>query len=137
MHRNTLTPRSARDGFTLIELMIVIAIVGILAGVAVPQFRSYQMNSKRTEALTNLQSLAVAQKAYFGERGAHIGVPAAEPGQSLGNAPSEQRRDVAPLAAAFANLGWTPDGNVYYDYDAIGSQTENGLDGAGCSCGPA
>lgn len=54
-------------GFTLIELMIVVAIIGILAAIAIPNFLNYQCKAKQSEARSNLAALAVAQEAYFAE----------------------------------------------------------------------
>jgi len=56
-------------GFTLIELMIVVAIIGILAAIAIPNFLSYQAKARQTEAKTNLGSVYVAETAFYGERG--------------------------------------------------------------------
>ena len=55
-------------GFTLIELMIVVAIIGILAAIAIPNFIKFQAKSKQSEAKTNLKAIFTAEKAYFGER---------------------------------------------------------------------
>src|SRR4051812_25203939 len=55
-------------GFTLIELMIVVAIIGILAAIAIPNFIKFQAKSKQSEAKTNLKAVFTSEKAYFGER---------------------------------------------------------------------
>ncbi len=52
-------------GFTLIELMIVIAIIGILAAIAIPQFSAYRVRSFNTIALSSLKDASLAQEAYF------------------------------------------------------------------------
>lgn len=57
--------RHAAQGFTLIELMIVVAIIAILATVAVPVFLYYIDKSKTTEAKVNLKTLADGALAYF------------------------------------------------------------------------
>jgi len=121
--------RSRRNAaFTMVELMIVIAIIGVLASVAVPGFVKYQMTSKRAEAFTNLRGLATSQKAFYGEWGSYVD-SAPEPWNTSGIAPSRQKRAVSALTAAFSGLGWTPEGDVYYDYDSCSSAGT-----AGCSC---
>lgn len=55
-------------GFTLIELMIVVAIIGILAAIAIPNFIRFQARSKQSEAKSNLKSLFTAQKSYYQEK---------------------------------------------------------------------
>src|SRR4051812_49832216 len=52
-------------GFTLIELMIVVAIIGILAAVAIPAFMDYMKKSKSTEASLNLNKIGKNLKTYF------------------------------------------------------------------------
>ena len=59
-----------RKGFTLIELMIVIAIIGILAAIAIPSFIKFQARSKTSEAKTNLKAIYIAESAYYTEKGA-------------------------------------------------------------------
>jgi len=52
-------------GFTLIELMIVIAIIGILAAIAIPQFSAYRTRSYNSAAQSDLRNAATAQEAYY------------------------------------------------------------------------
>jgi prepilin-type N-terminal cleavage/methylation domain-containing protein len=54
-------------GFTLIELMIVVAIIGILATVAIPAFMDYMKRSKRSEAVLQLDKIGKNAKRTYGE----------------------------------------------------------------------
>jgi prepilin-type N-terminal cleavage/methylation domain-containing protein len=58
-----------RIGFTLIELMIVVAIIAFLAIIAVPSFSKFLAKAKRSEAYMQLNSIYAAQKAYHAEHG--------------------------------------------------------------------
>ena len=58
----------SRKGFTLVELMIVVAIIGILAAIAVPNFIKFQAKAKQSEAKTMLRSYFTAQRHYFSEK---------------------------------------------------------------------
>lgn len=58
-------------GFTLIELMIVVAIIGALAVIAVPSYSRYVAKAKRAEAYMNLSSIYAAQKSYWAENGTY------------------------------------------------------------------
>ncbi len=65
----------SKKGFTLIELMIVVAIIGILAAIAIPNFLRFQAKSKQSEAKTNLGGIFVAEESHFAETNAyaHLG----------------------------------------------------------------
>ena len=63
-----------QKGFTLIELMIVVAIIGILAAIAIPNFLQYQMKARQSEAKTNLQAIKTSEVSFQAERGCYVGI---------------------------------------------------------------
>ncbi len=93
------TTRKSAKGFTLIELMIVVAIIGILAAIAIPNFLKFQAKAKQSEAKTNLAAVFTAQTAYFSEIG--------EYGQT------------------FAIVNWAAAGTPRYAYGQFGQSTGN------------
>ena len=64
--------RRLARGFTLIELMIVVAIIGILAAIAVPNFMKFQARARQSEAKANLKGFFTSVKAYFAEQGTYV-----------------------------------------------------------------
>jgi type IV pilus assembly protein PilA len=57
----------SNKGFTLIELMIVVAIIGILAAIAIPNFLNYQCKARQSEARAGLGTLQICKKSYWAE----------------------------------------------------------------------
>ncbi len=64
---NRILRNKTQRGFTLIELMIVVAIIGILAAVAIPKFLDYMKKSKRSEAELNLNAINKAADSEYSE----------------------------------------------------------------------
>lgn len=124
-----------QEGFTLIELMIVVAIIGILAAIAIPNFLQYQMKSRQSEAKTNLQAIKTSQVAFQAEQGCYIGIPVEGVIAPVGGTktipftwgPGIPGR-VPPTtwcivggfttALAFNDIGFRATGNVNYQYSS-------------------
>jgi type IV pilus assembly protein PilA len=59
--------KNSKSGFSLVELMVVVAIIGILATIAVPNFQRFQARAKQSNAKTELSGIYTAQKAFLVE----------------------------------------------------------------------
>ena len=121
-----------QKGFTLIELMIVVAIIGILAAIAIPNFLTYQLKSRQAEAKTNLQAIKTSEVAFQAERGCYIGVtangvvppvagvksvPFPWGGGPLATAPGALWCQAAGVfGGVFTDIGFVATGNVMYLY---------------------
>ena len=102
----------ARKGFTLIELMIVVAIIGILAAIAIPNFLRFQLKSKTSEGKVNLAAIRTAEESYLAEFGQYVAA-ADNPGSATVN-PMKQTWVVPALG--FDTIGWGPEGDVFFSY---------------------
>jgi prepilin-type N-terminal cleavage/methylation domain-containing protein len=126
-------------GFTLIELMIVVAIIGILAAVAIPAFLEYMKRGKTTEASLNLNKISKAAKRVKGEIGTYPGessaalVPKASGtccGESGGTNAVNNKCTPAPDAfttasGAFAHLEFSVDEPSIYNYNYVPDSATN------------
>lgn len=108
-----------KGGFTLVELMIGVAIVGILVMVALPNFLRMRQRAKVAEAKANLGAIRVTQHAYYSEYSHYIGNQEYTPDRT---ADPPGRFPWAP-GTRFSILGFAPDGSVYFSYGLAGVDT--------------
>ncbi|MEO0326168.1 MAG: prepilin-type N-terminal cleavage/methylation domain-containing protein [Myxococcota bacterium] len=124
--------RNKQGGFTLIELMIVVAIIGILAALAIPAFLNYVKRSKTSEAPSQLESLFTGAATLYERSNGQAaligrGVAAANTTRCViaedattGFVPSDQKQTVnwGTLATApeFVALGFQVSDPIYFNY---------------------
>ena len=115
--------KQSQSGFTLIELMITVAIIGILAAIATPLYIKYTYRARTVEARTNLGAIRSSQVAFKATQDTYLNIQIAPavPGTPTGLKKGWPIQ--APMANAaatgtgnFDNIGFRPSGQVYYHY---------------------
>ena len=121
----TRSMKKVLAGFTLVELMIVVVILGILAAVAIPAFTRYVKRSKTSEATGNISKIYQGEVSYFNQSSEQsIASFAAAPATPAAT-PTASKYPAQPTAFT-ANSGWSAigfsvDAPLYYQYSATAS----------------
>lgn len=100
-----------RRGFTMIELLVVVALIGILSALAISSFSKMQYRAKMSELTSNVAGIRVAEDAYRAAYEQYISESTFRPDSTPGKAP---RAWVS--GTAFDDLGWKPPGQVRGSY---------------------
>ena len=108
--------RNNEKGFTLIELMIVIAIIGILAAIAIPQFSAYRTRSYNSAAESDLRNAATAQEAFYVDNQRYCNTISLLAGTTYGFFTSENVTVtvVSADADSYTMKAWHSSGNKSY-----------------------
>ncbi|MDG1481214.1 MAG: prepilin-type N-terminal cleavage/methylation domain-containing protein [Myxococcota bacterium] len=111
-----------QSGFTLVELMIVVAIIGILASIAIPSFLQMQLRAKRAELPSNVDGIKVSEMAYLAAYDTIIAQSSFVPSASVG-----KQQVVWNDSTNFDTLGWSPSGSVRgaYKVDVVDASSDD------------
>lgn len=116
------TLRVRHSGFTLIELMVVVAIIGLLSSVAIPSFRRFQLRSKTAERALIISSIERAVDEYYARETRYPTITSATTSELLATwnpaplTPTPHKRPMNMNLAGWNKLSLRVDGNVYYSY---------------------
>jgi len=102
-----------REGFTVIELMVALAILSALVAIAVPTMTRLQLKAKTAEAKLNLAAIRTAESIYYAEHGLFVG---ASPTPAAWTPRSNSEPFISGGVTDFDRLGFRPEGQVYFQY---------------------
>jgi len=112
-------PHDYVRGFTLIELMVVVTIIGLLAAIAIPNYLRFQIRARRAEGAANVAAIRTGQLSYFGLWGTFASPENPNPSDH----PMDGRRWRWNYGDPdWREIAFDPDGDVYFQYWTQGGE---------------
>lgn len=107
-----------RAGFSMVELMVTVAIIGVLAAIAIPSWRQSQLRAKKAEVPPNVQGIRIAEQAYYAAFDTFVAEVQWYPSDLTYGAADKTLEDwpSPDSAGGFSTIGWHPYGAVRGSY---------------------
>lgn len=135
--KNKILNQANNKGFTLTELLIVVAVIGILAAISIPTYLGVQKRGARTEAISNLQNIRLLLEQYYAENGCYYktgATPVCTNATRTGVSQLQQNASSQPYLPGFKPIDITTDpteARLHYAY-SITTSTTAGQGAASC-----